>query len=85
MATDSAETVDIGRTISPSTAVRGLLRLVQEKITPLELRDAIEIELSSDHDKAEKNREKIAFKMTRVQTEKAQKLAREWKPTAPKP
>jgi hypothetical protein len=83
MATDSAETVDIGRTISPSTAVRGLLRLVQEKITPLELRDAIE--LSSDHDKAEKNREKIASKMTRVQIEKAQKLAREWKPTAPKP
>jgi len=35
----------LGRTISRSTVVRGLLRLVQEKITPSELRDAIEIEL----------------------------------------
>jgi len=35
----------LGRAISRSTAVRGLLRLVKEKITPSELRDAIEIEL----------------------------------------
>ena len=35
----------LGRAISRSTAVRGVLRLVQEKITPSELRDAIEIEL----------------------------------------
>ena len=35
----------LGRTISRSTVVRGVLRLVQEKITPAELRDTIEIEL----------------------------------------
>ena len=35
----------LGRAISRSTVVRGVLRLVQEKITPSELRDAIEIEL----------------------------------------
>lgn len=35
----------LGRAISRSTAIRGLLRLVKEKITPSELRDAIEIEL----------------------------------------
>jgi len=37
----------IGRVISRSAVVRALLRLVDRKIEPLELRDEIEIELSS--------------------------------------
>ncbi len=37
----------IGRVISRSAVVRALLRLVDKKIEPLELRDEIEIELSS--------------------------------------
>jgi hypothetical protein len=35
----------LGRAISRSTVVRGVLRLVKEKITLLELQDAIEMEL----------------------------------------